>query len=119
MKEVELGKQLHSLLRLPSAIDDHSVIAIYATCCACGKRIVSSELMISRIVAESESLDSFIKKANSLVYRRSTLHEENCKWGIQTLRVSLPKRELVILPTVRSRREWQLRSQMLEFSRKG
>src|SRR5579862_3417685 len=84
MKEVELGKQLHSLLRLPSAIDDHSVIAIYATCCACGKRIVSSELAISRIVAESESLDSFIKKANSLVYRRSTLHEENCKWGIQT-----------------------------------
>jgi hypothetical protein len=116
MKEVELGRQLCSLLKLPAALDDRSVIAIYASCCACGKRILTSELSVSRLVQESESPESFIKKANALVYRRSTQHEENCKWGIPTIKVSLSKeKELVILPQARSRREWQLRRQMLRL----
>jgi hypothetical protein len=113
MKEVELGKQLHSLLRLPAAIGNQQIIGIYATCCVCGKKILTNELSISRLVADSKNPESFIRKANSLVYRRSTLHEEKCKWGIPTVKVRT--RELLTVPQARSRREWELRNQMLQL----
>jgi hypothetical protein len=120
LKEADLGKELRSILKLPSAVEDQKLIGIYVTCLSCNKRILASELSISRIVQESANADTFIKKANSFVYRRSTLHEERCPWGIPTVKtnaVRAAEKELALVPVARRRREWMLRSQMLQLAK--